>query len=317
MKSYNYISIIVVMILFVFLTEYNLMAENSEEPGFEDSLSEIYMVEPLRSLFQNPSKIQFHIVENYADKSEDFGYVSDNKKVVKEYTRPNDSDSYYLIKKKADLDGNNIIKVESSFVKSGSMPKIKIYFNDEGKRALFELTKNNIGNQLAVVIDDIVVSLPAPFIEAPITDGILSIYYVFDGYFTRTMTTNYLTCNEQKMSFHIVEKEADSVEEIGEISNDEMILRNPIDSKKAVFYKLKKTNALNGSDVFDAGCFFGSKDYQVIMIEFTDKGKTELLKLLKENIGKKLALVADNVVYSSPKITSDKIQGFAHFRIEK
>ena len=65
MKSYNYISIIVVMILFVFLTEYNLMAENSEEPGFEDSLSEIYMVEPLRSLFHNPSKIQFHIVKNH------------------------------------------------------------------------------------------------------------------------------------------------------------------------------------------------------------------------------------------------------------
>ncbi len=44
MKSYNYINIIVVMILFVFLSEYNLMAENSEEPNFEDSLTEDYLV---------------------------------------------------------------------------------------------------------------------------------------------------------------------------------------------------------------------------------------------------------------------------------
>ena len=96
-----------------------------------------------------------------------------------------------------------------------------------------------------------------------------------------------------------------------------MVLRNPIYSKKAVFYKLKKANVVSSSDILGSNSLFGSKDYIVIMIEFNDKGKRELLKLLKDNIGKKLALVADNVVYSSPKITSDKIHGFVHFRIEK
>ena len=315
MKSYNYINIIFVMILFVFLSEYNLMAENSVEPDFEDSLTEDYLVEPLKSIFQNPSKIQFHLVRNHSNDSKELSYASDDEKVIKKYARPNVPDFYYLVKKKPDLDGKDIIKVKSSFEEYG-MPVIKLYFNDDGKRALFELTKNNIGSQLAIVIDDIAFS--APSIYAPVNDGIIIINYII-GSFTlpRTMTTNYLTSNKQKMSFHIVEKEADSVEGIGEISNDEMILRNPIDSKKAVFYKLKKENAVSGGDILESNCLFGSKDYLVIMIEFNDKGKTELLKLLKENIGKKLALVADNVVYSSPKITSDKMQGFVHFRIEK
>lgn len=314
MKSYNYISIIVAMILFVLLSGYNLMAENSVEPNFEDSLTEVYLVEPLRSIFQNPSKIQFHIVKNQSNDSKELSYASNDEKVIKNYARPYNPDFYYLIKKKADYTGKDIIEVKSSFEEYGK-PIIRLYFNDEGKRALFELTKNNIGNNLALVIDDIAIT--APRIHSPVTDGILIINYIIDGSFPRTMTTNYLTSNEQKMSFHIVEKEADSVEGIGEISNDVMILRNPIDSKKAVFYKLKKANAVSGSDILGANCLFGSKDYQVIMIEFNDKGKTELLKLLNENIGKKLALVADNIVYSSPKITSDKIQGFAHFRIEK
>ncbi|MBR4329475.1 MAG: hypothetical protein IKP71_06440 [Candidatus Riflebacteria bacterium] len=314
MKSYNYISIIVVMILFVFLSAYNLMAENSVEPNFEDSLTEDYLVEPLKSIFQNPSKIQFHLVRNYSNDSKELCYASDDEKVIKNYAGPYDPDCYYLIKKKADLDGKNIIEVKSCYEEYG-MPVIKLYFNDDGKRALFELTKNYIESQLAIVIDDIAIT--APRIHSPVTDGILIINYIIDGSFPRTMTTNYLTSNEQKMSFHIVEKEADSVEGIGEISNDEMILRNPIYSKKAVFYKLKKANAVSGSDILGSNSLFGSKDYIVIMIEFNDKGKTELLKLLKENIGKKLALVADNVVYSSPKITSDKIHGFVHFRIEK
>lgn len=315
MKSYNYISIIVVMILFVLLSGYNLMAENSEEPNFEDSLTEDYLVEPLKSIFHNASKIQFHLVRNYSNDSKELWYASVDEKVIKKYARPNDPDCYYLIKKKADLDGKDIIEVKSSFEEYGS-PVIKLYFNDDGKRALFELTKNYIGSQLAIVIDDIAIT--APRIQAPVNDGTININYII-GSFTlpRTMTTDYLIRNERKMSFHIVEKEADSVEGIGEISNDEMVLRNPISSKKAVFYKLKKANAVSGGDILESNCLFGSKDYLVIMIEFNDKGKTELLKLLKENIGKKLALVADNVVYSSPKITSDKIRGFVHFRIEK
>ena len=37
----------------------------------------------------------------------------------------------------------------------------------------------------------------------------------------------------------------------------------------------------------------------------------------EKNIGKKLALVLNNIVYSSPKITSKITDGILSFRIEK
>ncbi len=306
MINNKYVKIMIFFFLFIFLFESTLISDDSVKTDFEDSLGENYFEEPIRSIFDNPSKIQFHIIIEQDNTPEKLGYLAPDEKIVKSYSQS----LYYKINSIAEMDGKDIIEAKISYDEVG-MPNIVLKFNENGKHSLSEVTRKNIGSQMAIVVENIVLS--APRISSRVTEGIIYIFFPF-GSFNQTMHTYYLIYNTSKLNFHIIEKEAYSIEELGSVLSDEMILRNPVHCKKSIFYKIKKENALNNSNIINANCLFDFNDYQVIMIEFNDKGKTEIQDLTEKNIGKKLALIADNIVYSSSNITSKITNGNLNFR---
>lgn len=67
------------------------------------------------------------------------------------------------------INGNLLKKATLSFDQYTNKPMVVISFNDEGKEKFAELTKNNIGKQVAIYLDGNVIS--APTIQQEIPDG--------------------------------------------------------------------------------------------------------------------------------------------------
>jgi protein-export membrane protein SecD len=67
------------------------------------------------------------------------------------------------------LTGRFLSRAQLAFDPTTSQPYVAIQFNDEGARLFAELTGNNIGKQLAIFIDDELLS--APIVQEEITGG--------------------------------------------------------------------------------------------------------------------------------------------------
>ena len=310
---HNYNKIIAILFSFTLLFNSCLKAENPAETEFEDSLSAPYQRKEENELIQNITKIRFHLVlEQDIDSSEIF-FVGPDEKIIK--SEDEKHPTYYKVKKNADITGEDIADAKISYEEYG-LPLLVIHFNEKGKKALSEVTKY-LSSQLAIVYDDKVLS--APRIQAKIEDGIVQCAGIIKNneYMRQSMYTTYILAKSSNLSFHIVEKQADSIEELGSISNDEIVLRNPVYCSKNLCYKLKKENSINSSDILKANLVFDNKDYQVIMIEFNDNAMNAIADLTEKYKGKQLALVLDNIVYSSPNITSKITDGNLKFRIMK
>ncbi len=71
--------------------------------------------------------------------------------------------------KETDLNGSHLKKASVQFDQNSGDPYIAIEFNDEGTKLFADITKKNIGNPVAIVLDDQVIS--APTVEAEIDGG--------------------------------------------------------------------------------------------------------------------------------------------------
>jgi SecD/SecF fusion protein len=77
----------------------------------------------------------------------------------------------YLVKKKPELTGAEITRAQARFEQRGY--EVDLSFNSEGSKTFARVTGQNIGNQLAIVLDGEVVS--APVIQTEISNGSASI----------------------------------------------------------------------------------------------------------------------------------------------
>ncbi|HLC43649.1 MAG TPA: protein translocase subunit SecD [Patescibacteria group bacterium] len=76
--------------------------------------------------------------------------------------------------KKSDLTGRNLIKADATFQNetsgvAGSAPVVSIQFDNTGTEKFRSLTQNNLNKQIAIVLDDKIVS--APNVQTEISDG--------------------------------------------------------------------------------------------------------------------------------------------------
>lgn len=95
----------------------------------------------------------------------------------------------YLLKRKAELTGDMLSDAQVQV--QGNEPYVSLTFNDAGAELFSELTGNNVGKQLAIVLDDRVSS--APVIQSKIPQGRAQITLGFGDYQTLLQEAEDLT----------------------------------------------------------------------------------------------------------------------------
>jgi SecD/SecF fusion protein len=74
-----------------------------------------------------------------------------------------------LVERRAALSGENIVDAQAGIDKYVQVPVVTFVFDEEGKAKFGKVTAENVGRQLAIVLDEIVMS--APVIREPILGG--------------------------------------------------------------------------------------------------------------------------------------------------
>ncbi|WP_341790273.1 protein translocase subunit SecD [Rickettsia endosymbiont of Polydrusus tereticollis] len=130
-------------------------------PGEEDPTH-------LKNILGKTAKLTFHLVDETANIEEAVkGHVPSGSILVKGESE-NHQEYYVVIKKKAILGGDQLTNASASF-NQNSQPVVAFSFNNLGSKLFGEITKNNAGKRLAIVLDNKLLS--APVINEPILGG--------------------------------------------------------------------------------------------------------------------------------------------------
>ncbi|MDO4987511.1 MAG: protein translocase subunit SecD [Synergistes sp.] len=126
---------------------------------------------PIRSNYDNDE--QFNAAQerwDEAKKSVD-GYIEEMKQTAKGnndlMVAQNETGGAYLLGRKY-VGGGELKQAETTFDQFGK-PAVSLKFNDEGAKLFDEATAANIGKQIAIVLDDMVIS--APVVQQRISGG--------------------------------------------------------------------------------------------------------------------------------------------------
>jgi len=164
-----------------------LAKQNSEDPGSKDKGGDLdwvkkgaFVPEFDKVLFDSnlqPGEVYPQIVES------DYGYHiikllevrgdGDNKEVHAQHillmkkTPPVQPQTPTFIE--TGLSGKNLKRADVQFMSQSGKPEVGIEFDSEGTKLFGQLTKDNIGRQIAIFLDGQVIS--APTVQTEITDG--------------------------------------------------------------------------------------------------------------------------------------------------
>jgi len=119
--------------------------------------------EYVKTLLGKTAKMTFHLVDsrsNAADARR--GKLSSSSRVVS-----GADGGQYVINRKPAVGGENLVDAQASF--QDNQPVVSFKFNTIGGKKFADVTKNNVGQQLAIVLDNEVIS--APTIQGPIPGG--------------------------------------------------------------------------------------------------------------------------------------------------
>ncbi|XVN41162.1 MAG: protein translocase subunit SecD [Rickettsia endosymbiont of Argas persicus] len=118
----------------------------------------------LKNILGKTAKLTFHLVDENANIEEAIkGHVPIGSMLVK-----GDKIGHLVVKKKAVLGGDLLTTAAASFDQN-SQAVVSFSFNNLGSKLFGEITKNNVGKHLAIVLDNKLLS--APKINQPIMGG--------------------------------------------------------------------------------------------------------------------------------------------------
>jgi preprotein translocase subunit SecD len=130
-------------------------------PGLEDPSA-------LKSLLGKTAKLTFHLIDNSVSVADALrGVIPVGSELVKREIPYND-ENYALIKKKAVVSGDLLNDARVGF-DNFQQPIIEFSFNKLGAKLFADVTKNNLGRRLAIVLDNKLLIDPA--IKEPIIGG--------------------------------------------------------------------------------------------------------------------------------------------------
>ncbi len=119
--------------------------------------------EYVKTLLGKTAKMSFHMVDSRTSAAEARrGKLSTSSRLV-----PGSEGEYYVISRKPVVGGENLIDAQPAFQEGQAVVSFK--FNALGGKKFGEATKNNIGERLAIVLDNEVIS--APVIQSAILGG--------------------------------------------------------------------------------------------------------------------------------------------------
>lgn len=130
----------------------------------------------VRTLISHPGILTFHRVHPDSERLADAvvagdEYIAGYKVASLDHLDEHgaiSSTENLLITRHPDMDGTTVKSAKGGFI-NGQGVMLFLSFNKEGTRKFFELTRDNVGSRLAIVIDDKV--LTAPTLRAPIAGG--------------------------------------------------------------------------------------------------------------------------------------------------
>lgn len=119
--------------------------------------------EYVKTLLGKTAKMSFHLVDSRSTAAEARrGKLSATSKLAQ-----GSEGEYYVISRKPIIGGENLVDAQPSFQEGE--PVVSFKFNSLGGKKFGEVTKNNIGERLAIVLDNEVIS--APTIQSAIMGG--------------------------------------------------------------------------------------------------------------------------------------------------
>lgn len=119
-----------------------------------------------KAMIGKAAKLEFKLVEKMGNSPEDLLYELDgNLPSDKEILPGREGDDYgkryYLVSKYADVTGGMLREARASLGgKTGAEAVVNFKFNPDGSEKFYTLTGKNIGKQLAVVLDGVVITAP-------------------------------------------------------------------------------------------------------------------------------------------------------------
>lgn len=120
-----------------------------------------------KAMIGKAAKLEFKLVEKVGATPEDILYEFDgilprDKEIIPGRERGEGfGKQYYLVTKYSDITGS-ALKVASAGLggQSGAQAVVNFEFNSDGGEKFYALTSKNVGRQLAVVLDDVVITAP-------------------------------------------------------------------------------------------------------------------------------------------------------------
>lgn len=121
--------------------------------------------EDVKKLLGKTAKMSFHLVDRRASLADARrGKLSAQLRVVPDA----DGINQHILTRKAVVDGSSLTDAGVTF-QEGNRPAVSFKFNATGGRKFGEVTRDHVGEQLAIVLDNEVIS--APVIQSAITGG--------------------------------------------------------------------------------------------------------------------------------------------------
>jgi protein-export membrane protein SecD len=119
--------------------------------------------ERVKSLIGQTAKLNFHLLEPGATSTDPRDLPPGTMLV-----RGNkDDNQMYVVRRRVEVSGERLVDAQPSF--NNGMPIVNFRFDTAGGRRFGQVTTNNVGQRLAIVLDDRVIS--APVIRSPIVGG--------------------------------------------------------------------------------------------------------------------------------------------------
>ncbi|MFZ8864742.1 MAG: protein translocase subunit SecD [Rickettsiales bacterium] len=126
-------------------------------PGLEDP-------ERLKKLLGKTAKMSFHLVHPEQAIVQDLFFLPKGYLILESAEQ---KDLFYLVNEKAEILGDQLNDAQVTIYQS--IPQVNFKFDSEGTRKFGQITSNNIGKNLAIILDNKVIS--APVIREAIIGG--------------------------------------------------------------------------------------------------------------------------------------------------
>ncbi len=127
--------------------------------------------ERVKDILGKTAKLTFHLVDPGADPNEALrGRVPPGTRLLPGVERGPDGEplQYYVVRRRVEVGGESLVDAQPGFG-PGQRPLVTFRFDSVGGKRFGNTTRDNVGRQLAIVLDDAVIS--APVIQEPILGG--------------------------------------------------------------------------------------------------------------------------------------------------